>query len=120
MRALASFAFGSVLPQPLLRQALAGFPATSGPGPYGPLLAPDALGLMLPAGFSAREIARAGQAVATTGHVWHAFPDGGATFRARRGGWIYVSNSEQGAPNGGVGAVRFDRDGAIVDAYAIC
>lgn len=120
LRALASFAFGSVLPRPLLKQALAGFPAAAGPGPYGPLLAPDALGLMLPAGFSAREIARAGEVVGTTGHVWHAFPDGGAVFRRRRGGWTYVSNSEQAAPNGRVGAVQFDRAGTIVDAYDIC
>jgi secreted PhoX family phosphatase len=91
-----------------------------GPGPYGPLLAPDPLGLLLPAGFTAREIARAGEVVASTGHVWHGYPDGGAVFRDRRGGWIYVSNAEQVAPNGRVGAVQFDRGGTIVDAYDIC
>ena len=120
LRALAIFTFGSMLPRPLLRETLAGFPAISGPGPYGPLLGPDALGLMLPAGFTAREVARAGELVPGTAHVWHAFPDGGAVFRARRGGWIYVSNSEQFAPNGGVGALHFDRGGTIVDAYTIC
>src|SRR5262245_52301266 len=105
LQALATFAFGSLLPRPDLRQALAGFPAVAGPGPYGPLLAADALGLMLPAGFTAREIARGGEPVAGTGYTWHAFPDGGATFRARGGGVIYVSNSEQGAPSGGVSGI---------------
>ncbi len=120
LRALAAFAFGGLLPRPLLRTALAGTPAVAGPGPYGPLLGPDALGLMLPAGFSAREIARSGDVVTGTTYVWHDFPDGGAVFRTRRGGWIYVSNSEQIAPNGGAGAVAFERGGAIVDAYGIC
>ncbi len=120
LQALASFTFGGMLPRPLLQQALAGFPAVTGPGPYGPLLGPDALGLMLPAGFTAREIARAGELVAGTSYVWHGFPDGGAVLRARHGGWIYVSNSEQGAPSGGASAVLFDRSGAIVDAYGIC
>ena len=33
------------------------------------------------------------------------------------GGWVYVSNSEASA--GGVGALRFDARGVLVDAYAI-
>jgi secreted PhoX family phosphatase len=38
------------------------------------------------------------------------------------GGWIYVSNSElpdDDLPGGGVGALRFARDGTLVDAYPI-
>jgi secreted PhoX family phosphatase len=91
--------------------------AVSGPGPYGPLLDPDENGIRLPAGFSSRVIARAGELVAGTGHRWHLLPDGGATFRTR-GGWIYVSNSEF-LQQGGVSAIRFDHRGAIADAYPI-
>jgi secreted PhoX family phosphatase len=93
-------------------------PAVGGPGPYGPLLPADANGIMLPAGFTSRVVARALQPVAGTGYTWHRFPDGGATFRAPRGGWIYVSNSEFVGPTG-ASAIRFDRDGTIVDAYEI-
>jgi uncharacterized protein len=93
-------------------------PARAADGPYGPLLAPDANGIRLPAGFSSRVIARTGQPVGTTGYVWHLFPDGGATFATSDGGWIYVSNSE--APlAGGAGAVRFDAAGNIVGAHRI-
>jgi secreted PhoX family phosphatase len=86
--------------------------------PYGPLLDADENGIMLPAGFQSRVIARSGQPVAGTEYVWHPFPDGGATYRAPGGGWIYVSNSEAGGPVG-VGAIRFAADGSIVDAYPI-
>jgi secreted PhoX family phosphatase len=88
--------------------------------PYGPLLPPDGNGVMLPKGFTSRVIARSGTRVASSDYVWHDAPDGGATFRTEGGGWIYVSNSETNAPDGGVGAIRFDRDGAIADAYRIC
>jgi hypothetical protein len=89
-----------------------------GDGPYGPIGAPDALGLRLPAGFSARIIASHEQPVGDTDFRWHIFPDGGATFATDDGGWIYVSNSEM--PRfGGVGAIRFAGDGSIVDAYSI-
>jgi hypothetical protein len=99
------------------RSAHAGPPVVTGPGPYGALLDPDANGIRLPAGFTSRVLARALEPVAGTGHLWHRAPDGGATFRVR-GGWIYVSNSE--ANPGGVGALRFDRFGQVVDAYTIC
>jgi secreted PhoX family phosphatase len=92
----------------------------TGEGPYGPLLPPDVNGLMLPEGFSAREIARNDQPVGRSGYTWHPFADGGATFEADGGGWIYVSNSEHPSPGaGGVGALRFDRGGEVVDAYRI-
>jgi uncharacterized protein len=85
---------------------------------YGPLQEPDANGIRLPRGFTSREVARSGEPVAGTDHMWHVFPDGGATFAADDGGWIYVSNSEVPG-TGGVGAIRFAPDGAIADAYPI-
>jgi secreted PhoX family phosphatase len=85
----------------------------------GPLSAADANGLMLPAGFTSRVIATTGQNVPGTSHVWHTAPDGGATFATPGGGWIYVSNSEVGSGFGGVGAIEFDADGAILGAYSI-
>lgn len=88
--------------------------------PYGPLLDPDDNGLMLPEGFRSRVIARANEPVAGTGHKWHVFPDGGATFATEDGGWIYVSNSEVDGGGGGVGAIRFSAAGEVVDAYSIC
>ncbi|QUH03102.1 DUF839 domain-containing protein [Saccharopolyspora erythraea] len=99
------------------REAIA-FPALPGTSPYGELLPPDANGLMLPEGFTSRVIARTGQKVAGTGHVWHGAPDGGACF-ADGDGWIYVSNSEQYDGQGGVSAVRFDSAGEITAAYPI-
>src|SRR5688572_33018929 len=65
-----------------------------GPSPYGPLQAPDANGLRLPAGFTSRVIARADEPVPGTAYVWHHFPDGGATFPTGDGGWVYTSNRE--------------------------
>lgn len=98
--------------------------AARGPGPYGPLQAPDANGLMLPAGFRSRIVARGERPVPGTHHVWHAAADGGACFRAEGGGhppgYVYVSNAEIDGGRGGVGAIRFDQDGNVVDAYAIC
>lgn len=116
---LAGVATGVALSNSLVGRAVAACaPATSGDGPYGALLPPDANGLMLPAGFQSRVIAVADQVVPGSGYVWHRAPDGGATFRAR-GGWVYVSNSERSGTNGGVGALRFDHDGNVVDAYSI-
>lgn len=107
-------------------------PAERGASPYGNLGAPDANGLRLPAGFTSREVARGLAPVGATGYVWHLFPDGGATYETKDGGWILVSNSEVPSPvdlpisppvgdpgDGGASAVRFDRDGAILDAYRI-
>ncbi|MDG4829581.1 DUF839 domain-containing protein [Solwaraspora sp. WMMD1047] len=100
----------------LWQQAFAG-PAQTGPSPYGDLRAADANGVALPAGFTSRVIGRSRQRVAGTSYVWHDAPDGGACF-PDGDGWIYVSNSE--IPFlGGVGAVRFGADGAIVDAYRV-
>jgi hypothetical protein len=73
------------------------------------------------------------QPVPGTTHLWHVFPDGGACVPTDDGGWIYVSNSENPPPAGvpaattllgaigagGVGAIRFDAEGRVVDAYPI-
>jgi hypothetical protein len=99
------------------REAL-GAPAQNGVGPYGPLLAADANGVMLPAGFTSRVVARTGRAVPGTSYVWHGAPDGGACF-ADGTGWIYVSNSELDAGTGGVSALRFTAAGTVTSAYRI-
>ena len=83
----------------------------------GELLPPDQNGVRLPAGFTSRIIAHSGQTL--FGYHWHAAPDGGATFSTSDGGWIYVSNSELDNKAGGVGALRFNSHGEIVDAYSI-
>ena len=77
---------------------------------------PDGNGLMLPAGFRSRVLARSFELVPGTAHVWHMAPDGGAVFE-RGDGWIYVSNSEYFP--GGVGALEFDRRGRVVAARPI-
>lgn len=95
-------------------------PAHPGPSPYGPLSAtPDENGLLLPAGFTSRIIARSDQPVAGTAYLWPMFPDGAATFPAPDAGWLYTVNSEVLAGGGGASAVRFAADGTIVDAYSI-
>jgi secreted PhoX family phosphatase len=112
-------ASGAVLGSSIWRHALAA-PGQTGPGPYGPLLPPDANGIQLPAGFASRELARGGQVVPGTSYTWPVFPDGGATFKVP-GGWVYAENTEWLPPTGGgVSALRFNRDGAIIDAYNIC
>jgi hypothetical protein len=97
-------------------------PARAG-GPYGSLdgRTPDENGLVLPEGFTSRRIGVAGEPVAGTGYRWHVFPDGAATFDDGEGGWVYVCNSEVFLPEhaGGAGAIRFDADGEIVDAYRV-
>jgi uncharacterized protein len=91
-----------------------------GRGPYGPLSPqPDANGLHLPDGFTSRIVGVSDAPVPGTGYVWHTFPDGGATFPTSDGGWVYVSNSEVPGSLGGVGALRFDTGGLIVDGYRI-
>ena len=76
----------------------------------------------IPKGTHIREVARSGQRpVSNSAYRWHPVPDGGATFATPDNGWIYVSNSEVREPGeGGVGALRFDQYGEVVDAYSIC
>lgn len=88
-------------------------------GPYGPLGPADANGMRLPDGFRSRIIATTGEVVASTDHVWHANPDGGATFATDDGGWIYVSNAETSGGRGGAGAVVFAADGTVTGAHPI-
>ena len=85
------------------------------------LLEPDKNGLMLMKGFKSRIIAVSGDRIkAFKKFKWHRHADGGATFKTNDGGWIYVSNSEKGHREGGVGAIRFNRNAKIVDGYRIC
>jgi uncharacterized protein len=85
----------------------------------GPLREPDALGLALPAGFTARIVAVSGERPAPGASIWHTYPDGGATFAAPDGGWVYANNSEVPLGAGGVSALRFDRHGQVVGAHRI-
>ena len=87
----------------------------------GDLQAADANGVRLPPGFSSRIIAVTGQVVDNSSYEWHSAPDGKATFATDDGGWILVCNAESSAAtDGGVGAIRFNSEGNIVDAYRIC
>lgn len=92
---------------------------TSNIANLGPLGEPDENGIRLPEGFTSRVVARSREAVIPgSDYRWHLAPDGGATFAAEDGGWVYVSNSE--IPGvGGVGALRFDADANLIDAYPI-
>ena len=111
--AAAAFAFGPSF----WRNALAA-PTSPGVGPYGPLNPADANGLMLPAGFRSREIARSGADVA--GYTWPVNPDGQATFANSDGGWFLVTNSEsRAAEGGGASTIEFGPDGSVKRAYRI-
>jgi uncharacterized protein len=114
-----ALAAGALLSPAFLRHALAAS-AKAGESPYGPLQPPDANGLMLPPGFTSRQVARGFQPVPGTAYPWHVYSDGGATFATEDGGWILVSNSESVAASGaGSSAIRFASDGSIEDAYRI-
>lgn len=85
----------------------------------GPLDTADANGVRLATGFTSRIVAESGSApVSRSSYIWHPAPDGGAIFATSTGGWIYVSNSEV-SNTGGVGALVFDADGNVIDAYSI-
>lgn len=100
------------------RNAVAAPVAKVGDGPYGPLQAADANGIMLPQGFTSRVIATANAPIGGTGYLLPIFPDGAATYPTPDGGWILALNSE--VPDiGGASGIRFARDGAIADAYRI-
>jgi hypothetical protein len=102
-------------------------PAKIGPGPYGELLPANEHGLMLPPGFSSREVARGGRAVENTSYAWHPATDGMASFATEDGGWVLVSNSETSSRTvggvrewtGGVSAIRFAPDASVVSAQRI-
>ena len=78
------------------------------------------LDIDIPANSRIRIVAESGKAVLPGADFrWHGAPDGGACFATDDGGWIYVSNSELPDQRGGVGAIRFDANGRIADAYPI-
>jgi len=84
------------------------------------LLPPDDNGVRLPRGFTSRIVARSGTRPASaSSYKWHGSPDGGACFATPDGGWVYVSNCELPSGGGGVGALRFDAAGEVVDAYSL-
>jgi len=114
------FTAGGTATLPLMASAVGA--QVAGVSPYGSLdgLDPDENGIVLPAGFSSRVIAVAGEPVGDTGYEWPIFPDGAAVFDDGAGGWIHTVNSEvfvEGAA--GVSAVHFDAEGEVIDAYAI-
>lgn len=78
--------------------------------------------MVVPRGFTVREVARSGQrAHPASPYLWHDDPDGGATFPMHDGGWVYVCNAEVSElRQGGVGALRFNKNGDIVSSYSIC
>lgn len=89
---------------------------------HGALGDANEFGMRLPDGFTGRVIATSDLPVIEgSEYVWHDFPDGGATYPTENQGYIYVSNSEIPIVRGrsGVGAIRFDRNGNIRDAYPI-
>ena len=76
--------------------------------------------VLIPNGTSLRIVAESNQTVINNKpFIWHSAPDGGACFSTENAGWIYVSNSELKDKKGGVGAIRFNANGNIVDAYSI-
>ncbi len=102
--------------------------------PLGPLANISALGapdpitqIAIPAGFAIRAVATSQLPVPTPGaqtplstYSWHRFPDGGACYSRPDGGWIYTSNSEVPVfPLGGCGAIAFNANGEVDDAYPI-
>lgn len=118
-------------------------------GNVGPLGPADANGIRLPAGFSSRVVAVAGESpVAGGSQLWSLFPDGSAVFPRADGGWIYANNSEVPAVGnlsslfpplgqipgltdligaagtftpglGGTNALVFDANANVIDAYSI-
>lgn len=89
------------------------------------LQAADANGWSLWPDFQSRIIARSGQPVVPGGDnqlshfLWHAAPDGGATFADAAAGWGYISNSELDHGRGGVSVIRFSADGQPLESYSI-
>lgn len=75
-------------------------------------------------GLSCKRIASAGKKVKfangkQSSEPFHKFPDGAAVFKSSDGGWYYVSNAEvdkkgKSWQHGGVGAIKFDKEGKVV------
>jgi len=82
------------------------------------------LDIYLSKGLTVKNIAIAGEKVTyfdgtKSKEPFHTDPDGAATFvdesASNPGGWVYVSNSETDFKKGGVGAVKFDAKGNVID-----
>src|SRR5687768_16229231 len=101
-------AAGALLFSPAFLRDVLAAPAGAGNSPYGPVQPPNAEGLMLPKGFTGRQIARGGRPVDGTTYPWHVAPDGAAAYRTAANGHVLVSNSETpSAVGGGSSAIRF-------------
>ena len=79
-------------------------------------------GIRLPKGFQSRIVATAGLSPSKNSkYSWHEEPDDGAVYqdlsRKNKGGWIYACNEE--TDTGGVGALKFNAKGEVIDAYRI-
>jgi hypothetical protein len=77
---------------------------------------------LLSTGLTSRIIARTGEPViydagGQSSIPFHVHPDAAAVFETPDGGWIYVSNSEY--EPGGVGAIRFDNNGLVMNYQMI-
>ncbi len=86
------------------------------------LMPADKNGLRLPYGFKSRVVAVEGTPpTKNSNYLWHERPDGGAVYedfnRDNIGGWIYACNEE--SKTGGVGALKFNAQGDVIDAYRI-
>lgn len=86
------------------------------------LMAADENGIRLPTGFKSRIVATEGIAASkNSNYQWHERPDGGAVYqdfsRDNLNGWIYACNEE--SRTGGVGALKFNAKGEVIDAYRI-
>lgn len=117
---MAMFAAGGMLRYQQALASSAKLPPFHSLSNIGDLLPADENDIRLPPGFKSRVVARSGlPPVGLPGYTWHGSPDGGACFPTDDGGWVYTSNSEIRSNHGGVGALRFDANGNVVDAYRI-
>lgn len=117
--ALAVTAGTAAVPVAAIATASVASAADEGASPYGGLSAADSNGIRLPAGFSARVVARSGQTVGQTGFSWRQAPDGMATFDDGNGGWYLAVNHEIASGGGGVSSLRFNGSGNVTSAYSI-
>jgi len=127
---VAAGAMGTGLPMAGASGPVAGAGSVPAPGPYGSLdgRSPDAYGLVLPEGFTARIVAEGGAPVAGAagpGPVWPLFPDGKGTLPTEDGGWLLTCNHElfdfqtPSGLMGGASSIRFAPDGTITGWWPV-
>ena len=84
--------------------------------------------MVLSTGLRSKIIATSGERVnlvngGTSEKKFHQKPDGAAIFPTDDDGWVYVSNSEVSPEDegfkGGVGSLRFNNKGGVIDYYRI-